>query len=85
VSVFSIDGEFIRHVGVGVLKHPQGMACSAFDELLVADWGDGRVVVFSDVGDALTSFGDADFTGAAVHGSTVFAQAYLGERCVQWS
>jgi DNA-binding beta-propeller fold protein YncE len=39
VSVFSVDGEFIRHVGVGVLSHPHSVACSAFDELVVADYG----------------------------------------------
>jgi tripartite motif-containing protein 2/3 len=85
VSVLSIDGVFIRHVGVGVLSSPQGVACSAFNELVVADRDNRRVFVFSDAGELLTSFGDADFTGVAVHGSTVFAQAYFGERCVQWS
>jgi hypothetical protein len=35
VTVFSVDGEFIRYVGVGVLRYPQGVACSAFDELCV--------------------------------------------------
>jgi hypothetical protein len=33
VSVFSVDGAFIRHVGVGVLVDPVGIACSAYDEL----------------------------------------------------
>jgi DNA-binding beta-propeller fold protein YncE len=84
VSVFSVDGEFIRHVGVGVLEHPRGVACSSFDELVVADTGNGRVVVFSDVGDLLMSFGDGYFTGVAIHGSTVFAQDHEC-RCVLWS
>jgi DNA-binding beta-propeller fold protein YncE len=86
VSVFSIDGEFVRHVGVGVLKRPQGVACSAFDdELVVADTDNRRVVVFSDVGELLMMFGDGGFTGVAVHGSTVFAQDGTGRRCVVWS
>jgi DNA-binding beta-propeller fold protein YncE len=85
VSVFSIDGEFIRHVGVGVLKEPVGVACSAFDELVVADIANRRVVVFSDVGDLLMSFGGGDFSGVVVHGSTVFAQGCLDRRCVLWS
>ncbi len=45
VSVFSVDGDFIRHVGVDVLYRPSGVACSAFGELVVAVQ-DG-VVVFS--------------------------------------
>jgi hypothetical protein len=87
VSVFSIDGEFIRHVGVGVLKDPVGVACSAFDELVVSDTGYDRIAVFSDVGDVLMSFGDGDqdFRGVAVHGGAVFAQECYGERCVLWS
>jgi DNA-binding beta-propeller fold protein YncE len=84
VSVFSMDGQFIRHVGVGVLKRPNGIACSAFDELVVADTGNRRVVVFSDVGELLMSFGDGDFRGVVVHGSTVFAQECLNMRCVLW-
>ncbi len=85
VSVFSIDGQFIRHIGVGVLKHPEGVACSAFDELVVADTGNCRIVVFSDVGELLMSFGERYFTGVAVHGSTVFAQASNTQQCVLWS
>jgi DNA-binding beta-propeller fold protein YncE len=84
VSVFSIDGQFIRHVGVGVLREPVGVACSAFDELVVADTGNRRVVVFSASGDLVMTFGAGRFSGAAVHGSTVFAQVY-GSQCVLWS
>jgi DNA-binding beta-propeller fold protein YncE len=73
VSVFSIDGEFIRHVGVGILKNPQGVACSAFDELVVADTRNRRLRVFSATGDLLASVGDGHFTGVVVHGGTVFA------------
>jgi DNA-binding beta-propeller fold protein YncE len=47
VRVFSVSGEFIRDVGAGVLKSPSGVACSAFDELVVADYGNTRVAVFS--------------------------------------
>jgi tripartite motif-containing protein 2/3/tripartite motif-containing protein 56 len=85
VSVFSIDGEFIRHIGVGVLKRPVGVACSAFDELVVADGGNRRVVVFSDVGDLLMSFGDGDFRAVAVRGGTVFAQVFGRQQCVLWA
>jgi hypothetical protein len=71
--VFSIDGEFIRHIGVGVLDNPDDIAASAFDELVVADTSNGRIRVFSSTGDLLASVGDGCFTAVAVHGSTVFA------------
>jgi DNA-binding beta-propeller fold protein YncE len=75
VSVFSIDGEFIRHVGVGVLRGPDDVAASAFNELVVADSDpDNRCLrVFSATGDLLATVGDNRFTCVAVHGSTVFA------------
>jgi DNA-binding beta-propeller fold protein YncE len=47
ISVFSVDGAFIRHVGGGILTEPYGVACSACDELVVADKGNNRVTVFS--------------------------------------
>jgi hypothetical protein len=61
VSVFSVDGEFIRHVGVGVLRDPQGVAASAFDELVVADYGRRRIRVFSSAGDLLATVGEGSF------------------------
>jgi DNA-binding beta-propeller fold protein YncE len=73
VSVFSVAGEFIRHVGVGVLASPQGIAASAFDELVVADGDNKRLHVFSNRGDLLATVGKGEFTGVAVHGSRVFA------------
>jgi hypothetical protein len=74
VSVFSVKGEFVRHVGVGELRHTHGVACSAFDELVVADRGNLRVVVFSASGEMLHLMGDGHFTGIAIHGGTIFAQ-----------
>jgi hypothetical protein len=70
VSVFSVGGEFVRHVGVGVLRSPQGVAASAFDELVVADM---CLRVFSSTGDLLASVGAGHFTGVALHGGRVFA------------
>jgi tripartite motif-containing protein 2/3/tripartite motif-containing protein 71 len=81
VSVFSVEGEFIRHVGVGELKFPHGVACSAFDELVVADWGSNRVVVLSASGDMLVTMA-GDFTGVAIHGGTIFAQDWTNSKCV---
>jgi DNA-binding beta-propeller fold protein YncE len=79
VSVFGVDGEFIRHVGVGVLSHVMGSKCivavaaSAFDELVVADTGNSCLRVFSATGDLLATVGDGRFSSVAVHGGTVFA------------
>jgi DNA-binding beta-propeller fold protein YncE len=82
VSVFSVDGDFIRHVGVGELNYPQGVACSAYDELVVADYGHSRVVVFGASGEVLKTMGDGGFSGVAMHDGTVFAQDFVGEKCV---
>ncbi len=82
VSVFGVDGAFVRHVGVGVLKAPTGVACSAFDELIVADHGNKCVRLFSSSGELLKTFGDGGFAGVAIHGSTVFVQDFNGEKCV---
>jgi sugar lactone lactonase YvrE len=76
VSVFSVEGEFVRHVGVGNLQLPSGVGCSAFDELVVADRGNSRVVVFSASGEMLHMMGDGHFTGVAIHGGTIFAQNF---------
>jgi DNA-binding beta-propeller fold protein YncE len=81
VSVFSVEGEFVRHVGVGKLRYPSGVACSAFDEIVVADAGNDLVVVFSVSGEILHTMGDGRFTGVAIHGSTIFAQTYFNDKC----
>jgi hypothetical protein len=76
VSVFSVEGEFVRHVGVGELRGPQGVVSSAFDEIVVADWRNRRVVVFSASGEMVHTMGGTDFTGVAIHGGHIFAQAW---------
>jgi DNA-binding beta-propeller fold protein YncE len=94
VSAFSLEGKFNRHVGVGELKSPRGVACSPFDDsvLIVADGG--RVVVLgtSCLCDSklLTDFKQrtterGDFTGIAMHGGTVVAQDRTNEKCVLFS
>jgi DNA-binding beta-propeller fold protein YncE len=82
VSVFSVEGEFVRHVGVGALKRPYGVACSAFDELVVADRGNSRVAVFSGSGELMQCMGCDLFSGVAIHGGTIFAQDRDEEKCV---
>jgi hypothetical protein len=82
VSVFSVDGEFIRQVGVGVLNRPTTVACSAFDELVVSDSGNNRVVVFSASGETLKTMVRGRFIGVAIHGDTVFGQDYDASKCI---
>jgi DNA-binding beta-propeller fold protein YncE len=82
VSVFSVEGEFVRHVGVGELSYPQGVACSAFDEIVVADWGARCVVVFSASGEMLHMMRGGALTGVAMHGGTIFAQTHGSDKCV---
>jgi DNA-binding beta-propeller fold protein YncE len=80
VSVFGVDGTFVRHVGVGVLESPIGVACSAFDELVVADI---HIQLFSASGVLLRSFGDSfDIASVAIHGDTIFAQDKRGQKCM---
>jgi hypothetical protein len=81
VRVFSVDGEFIRRVGGGVLLNPQGVVCSAFDELVVAERGHRRVTVLSSSGKLLKTMGHGDFTGVVVYGDTMFAFTY-STKCV---
>jgi DNA-binding beta-propeller fold protein YncE len=80
VSVFSVEGEFVRHVGVGELRYPSSVACSALDELVVADCG--RVAVFSASGELVKTMGDGGFIGVALHGGTIFAHQSNSDKCV---
>ncbi len=82
VSVFSVEGEFVRHVGVGGLRHPRGVACSAFDELVVADPAGNRFVAFSASGEVVKTMGGSGFTAVAIHGGIIFAQDYDNCTCV---
>jgi DNA-binding beta-propeller fold protein YncE len=82
VSVFSVGGDFIRHVGVGALTSPCAVACSAFDELVVTDadrslYGRGRVVVFTAGGEVAATLGVSGFDihGAALHDGAIFVRS----------
>jgi tripartite motif-containing protein 2/3/tripartite motif-containing protein 71 len=82
VSVFSVEGMFVRHLGVGELSCPYGVVCSAFDELVVADTGNDRIVVISGSGEVVKTFEGGCFAGVAIHGGTIFAQDDEKEKCV---
>jgi hypothetical protein len=73
VTLYSVAGSFIRDIGAGVLYMPVGVACSAFDELVVADGGKKSIFMFSATGALLRTFGDASFSGVVLHRGTVFA------------
>lgn len=73
ISMFTIGGGFIRHIGVGVLKRPKSVACSAANELVVSDIDKWCLWVFSDRGELLMSLGHGQFTGVCIHRSMVFA------------
>jgi hypothetical protein len=51
----------------GVLASEQR---SAYDELVVADYGNSRVVMFGASGELLKTMGRGEFTGVAIHGGT---------------
>jgi DNA-binding beta-propeller fold protein YncE len=81
VSVLSVDGEFIRHVGVGALRCPQGVTCSAFNELVVANVEHGRVVVFGEDGSVCKVLDGGDFSVVGMVGCTVAAVDLFAEVC----
>jgi DNA-binding beta-propeller fold protein YncE len=82
VVVFSVDGDFVRNVGVGTLAQPRGVACSAYDELVVADAGNSRAVVLGAAGELLKIMGPGEFSGVAIHGGTIFAQDKDNAKCI---
>jgi hypothetical protein len=74
IAIYSIDGAFQRTVGAGVLSRPTGVACSAFDELVVADKGLRCVVLFTADGDVARRIGrDEPFLSVALHSATIYA------------
>jgi tripartite motif-containing protein 2/3/tripartite motif-containing protein 71 len=84
VVVFSVDGDVIHALGIGVLYLPKSVVCSAFGELVVADYGNRRVVVVRDDADCevLAALGSAPFSGVAMHGGDVYVQDLRHSRCV---
>jgi hypothetical protein len=74
ISIYRTDGAFERAVGAGVLTRPTGVACSAFDELVVADKGLRCLVLFTAAGDVARRIGrDEPFLSVALHSSTLYA------------
>jgi hypothetical protein len=70
------QGAFVRGIiGDATLREPVAVACSAWDELVVADAAQDCVFVFSGTGARLATLGGARYSHVAVRGSVVFAAA----------
>jgi DNA-binding beta-propeller fold protein YncE len=82
VCVFTLDGAFVHHVGVGILTSPTSVACSAWDELVVGDWVRRCVRVFASGGVDVKTFGTGGFTAAVVHGGSVVTHDPAAKSCV---
>jgi DNA-binding beta-propeller fold protein YncE len=86
ISVFTLEGVFVRHVGADKLAHPHGVACSEFDELVVADYNglDRRrgVYAFTASGELLREVKCGASSGIAIHGEGIFALTWLEKQCV---
>lgn len=89
LSLFSLSGDFVRCIGVGLLRSPLDVDFSCDGDILVADRYNNRVCVFSPDGlTLLRSFGcKGDAPGKfqcpstlAVHGSQLFVKDWESTR-----
>lgn len=82
ISVFTVQGAFVRHVGVGDLDYPAAVTCSEGDDgLVVADIGNRRVAMFSACGKLVKTMDCGLVVGVATHGEAVFAQITSPRSC----
>lgn len=80
LSLFTVQGEFVRCIGVGVLNCPVDVEFTSSGDILVSDYGNRRICVFSPEGDLLRAFGSVgseagQFTGPAalaMHGDELY-------------
>ena len=78
VSVFRVDGAFVRHAGVGHLVRPVSVACSdGGHEVIVAD-RDGCIAVFDAGGDLLRYLDNFWNTGVFIHNGAIYAHKHDG-------
>ena len=79
VSVFTTEGAFVGHLGVGMLHHPTSVACSAFGEVVISDRNGSLVKLV--VSDGCLTIASVTYhppglrwlSGLAIHGNTIFA------------
>ena len=57
VHVLSKEGEVLRTFGEGILTCPLGLSVSAGGDIVVADWKESKVVIFSCEGEVLQEVG----------------------------
>ncbi len=82
VSVFTLAGEFVRHVGIGTLGDPLDVASSGAGELFVADDLRCALYVFSADGELLHKCGHKrpePHARLAICGSTVVTLTHVGQ------
>ena len=54
LSLLTVDGEFLKHIGAGILDNgPKDVSFGASGEIIVADYGNHRICVFSPDSDTL--------------------------------
>jgi hypothetical protein len=84
VIVLSLDGCSVRRVGAGLLYHPSGIACSAYDELVVTNQTQGHnIIVFDSSGERRKTIVCEDaYYGIHVHDRVLFAQCYSDTKCI---
>ena len=56
VSVYSTDGQFAREFGKDILKDASDITAANDDRVMVLDWGEYGVHIFSEHGDRLSKF-----------------------------
>jgi DNA-binding beta-propeller fold protein YncE len=65
MSLFTVDGVFIKHIGAGVLAEgPMDVSFGADGEIIVADIGNSRICVFSPDGDSIIKAWGSEGTAA---------------------
>jgi hypothetical protein len=75
-SVFSLDGQFQRTLGNGILRDPAGIACYADTVVVVAD--EAAVYMFAASGGLLRTIGKGThmFTHVTVHNNRLFVSGF---------
>jgi hypothetical protein len=86
IAVFALDGTAVNRVGVGCLRGPHGVACSAFGELIVADMTNGYISVYAPDGALCKTSASFSVCDVALHGCSIygFCASATGVKCVQF-
>jgi hypothetical protein len=84
--VVGVDGVLVRHIGAAVLSYPSSVACTDYDELVVVDGGNLRLLLFDAMGEMLLSFGSGVFNAVTIRDGSIFARTCarvdVGGECV---